>query len=279
MFKKVASMVAAKIKKSPTLKIPSYVQEAIDTKPEWIDREIKPFEAAAIAHEIKACGAATAIEIGVASGFSSLIILRCLQNNDPDYNLRAFDLSEQCYFEKTKKTGQVVFDRFKDLSRYNLTTGVTSADLAAGATDAADFVFIDAGHRHPWPALDLLSLYRFAKPGGTVGLHDINWPLESKNAYRQNGPRDLIRSWMGKKRVYKDAPNIGFITVAGPEQAFESICRALLTDWDEKIDDRILRKFLNISEYYGPSARARLSDIFNEKMDTAEKTQLLRPGK
>ena len=57
---------------------------------------------------------------------------------------------------------------------------------------------------------------------------------------------------------------------------FESVCRALQTDWDTEIDDKTLEKYLPVADRFGAGARDRLSRIFEEKKKTVEKTKLVR---
>lgn len=255
--------------------LPPELAGIYQAKPSWIIREITKEEAKALARELRQSSAKTAIEIGVASGFSSSVILSCLRRNAIDARLFAYDLADQCYFDKSRKTGQAVREILGNEDNYHLRTGVTSADIKENP-EQVDFVFIDAGHRHPWPALDLLSLHRFIKPGGTIGLHDVNWPLQAKGAYRQNGPRDLIRAWTGEKRIYKTAANIGFIDIGSDAEVFESICRALQTDWDTEIDDATLSRYLPMAQRFGPDAGDRLARTFLEKKNTVAKTKLIR---
>jgi predicted O-methyltransferase YrrM len=244
-------------------------------RPKWVSREITKDEAEILALEIWRCSATSAIEIGVASGFSSAVVLACLRTASSDAQLYAYDLSPECYFDKDRVTGQAVAEIFGSEDNYNLITGVTSADIKS-VPEQVRFIFIDASHRHPWPSLDLLSLYRFLQPGGVIGLHDINLPLQSRNAYRQNGPRDLIRAWIGEKRIYKKGVNIGFVDSTSKAEVFESICRALQVDWDRAIDDKLLSKYLPLAEHFGLGARERLSVIFEEKKASFNRTKLLR---
>jgi predicted O-methyltransferase YrrM len=244
-------------------------------KPAWIQREIKRNEAIVLTREIDNVGAKNAIEIGVASGFSSAVILSSLRKRDKSAKLYAFDLSKECYFDKTKKTGQAVTEIFGNSKGYSLKTGLTSADIPNQEL-IVDFAFIDAGHRHPWPTLDLLSLHRFVKKGGLVGLHDVNMPLQLENAYRQNGPRDLIRMWSGTKRIYKKAPNIGFIELGSDSQFVECVFRSLVSDWDCLVDDNALEKYASLTDRFGLATRKRFEKIIEEKRESVHRTQLVR---
>jgi hypothetical protein len=85
-----------------------------------------------------------------------------------------------------------------DAPGYSLKVGINSAEVSA--LPPIDFLFIDACHEHPWPALDLLSLSRFLKEGAVVALDDIELIFKDEPWARlQDGPRDLYRSWRGQK--------------------------------------------------------------------------------
>jgi predicted O-methyltransferase YrrM len=248
----------------PREKLPAALKPVYDRKPDWVSREIWMAEAIALYEEISRAKASSAIELGVASGFSSAVTVASLLDNSKDAKLYAFDLAEQCYYDKTRKTGQAVGEIFPDFKSYSLTTGVTSANIDADL-DPVDFIFIDASHQHPWATLDLISLSRYARNGTVVGLHDINWPLRNPKAYNQNGARDLIRPWPGQKRIYESALNIGFIDYESDEVAFEGIRRSLSIDWDVEVPKDVLKQYLPFVDRFGPDAKSRIAALFDEK--------------
>ena len=74
--------------------LPPELAGVYQAKPSWIIREITKEEAKALARELRSASARTAIEIGVASGFSSAVILSCMRRNSAGAKLYAFDLAD-----------------------------------------------------------------------------------------------------------------------------------------------------------------------------------------
>jgi hypothetical protein len=109
-----------------------------------------------------------------------------------------------------------------------------------------DFLFIDACHQHPWPALDLLALSRFLKEGAVVALHDIQLIFKKKSwARRQDGPRDLYRSWRGQKWIADESRNLGFLRY-DRSAMLESLPSCLSLDWNTPLDEATARQFLAV---------------------------------
>lgn len=107
------------------------------------------------------------IEIGVASGFSSAFILDAARELDLLHDNRpflySFDLMAEHGVER-QKTGSFLFESYPEfVHHYKLTTGVTSVRLIEDisilpTSTGTGMAFVDAGHRHPWPSVDLAVL-------------------------------------------------------------------------------------------------------------------------
>lgn len=109
------------------------------------------------------------IEFGVASGYSSALILHCAQtlgllNKEP--YLTSFDIDDGRL--SGNEVGSFVSNYYPEfIPHWCFHPGQTSLDIMQTPslipfTDAEThniLAFIDAGHNHPWPAVDLLSLY------------------------------------------------------------------------------------------------------------------------
>jgi hypothetical protein len=109
--------------------------------------------------------------------------------------------------DKQRKTGETFYEiHGPQASGFQLRTSVISADI--DVPEKVDFLFIDANHRSPWPALDLLAASRFLAPRAIIALDDVNMPI-CTSCKDTNGPRDLYRAWFGKKWCYASEPNIG----------------------------------------------------------------------
>lgn len=120
------------------------------------------------------------IEFGVASGLSSCFILSYAKSAgllSDNVFLTSFDLCRQ--HQSGQCVGSYVISNHPELMKYwALNTEVTSATLLKGEHqpsyrgDGPIMAFIDAGHNHPWPVLDLAYLYRVLPRGSWVVLQD-----------------------------------------------------------------------------------------------------------
>jgi predicted O-methyltransferase YrrM len=235
-------------KRKPRTKLPPRVdlsvEQVIERKPEWVKREITTIDAMALAGVVRRRGANTIAEIGVATGFSSAILYAACRSNGGRPAVYGFDLSESLYYDARRKTGDAFYEILGDAPGYSLTVGISSAGVSG--LPAIDFLFIDACHQHPWPALDLLSLSRFLKQGAVVGLHDIELIFKKKTWARlQDGPRDLYRSWRSQKWIADETRNLGFLHY-DKRIMLESLPSCLSLDWNTSLSEGISRQYLGV---------------------------------
>lgn len=87
------------------------------------------------------------VEIGVASGIGSLIILEAGSKEH-----HGIDINQNFYIENKFPTGAVV------LNRKNFHLHIGKIIVIAKNLPKFNFVYIDADHRHPWPTIDLWNL-------------------------------------------------------------------------------------------------------------------------
>jgi predicted O-methyltransferase YrrM len=220
------------------------VEQVIERKPDWVNREITAIDAKALAGVVRRTGANTIAEIGVATGFSSAILYAACRSDGGQPAVYGFDLSESLYYDARRKTGDAFYEILGDAPGNSPTVGIYSA----GVSDlpAIDFLFIDACHQHPWPALDLLSLSRFLKQGAVVALHDIELIFKKRSWARlQDGPRDLYRSWRSQKWIADETRNLGFL-LYDRRAMLESLPSCLSLDWNTSLSEEISRQYLGV---------------------------------
>jgi len=189
-------------------------------------------------------------EIGVASGYSSAVIVGALDENEanakiPNYCLYSYDLLKHCYWNESLKVGFAGREMLKDLDSYNwvLRSQTTCLDLKKyHLENSMDFIFIDACHKHPWPAVDMFASLPYVKDGGIICLHDINLPTIN--------PKFLT---YGVKNVYdgldcekfcidEKIPNIGCIVINNDKVYIQNQLKKIIhgNDWEMKVDDNTL---------------------------------------
>jgi predicted O-methyltransferase YrrM len=162
------------------------------------------------------------LELGVASGTSTLMMLKMMDAIQSRATLDSVDLATAYYDDPSKPVGYLVAENYAALpGRWRLATGVGASSFSTHAEFAGtsmaghyDLVFIDAHHGHPWPTLDALCLLPFVVPGSWLAFHDINLPLLGDYPY--NGAVYVVRDWPGDVVISDDPPipNIGAIRLS-----------------------------------------------------------------
>jgi len=191
-----------------------------------------------------------AVEVGVASGCSSVHILSAMatyrRRATGDVWLHAFDITERCYFDESKATGAAVAELMPELrSHYRFTVGdvLMARRMLTGLH--APFAFIDANHLHPWAAADLVGLLPALAPGAWVAVHDIRLPLlERRKGTRGHGPRHLFEQWPGDKRQGGTDDNIGAIRL--PDNLADVtrwLARTFTQPWEVALPDELCTAF------------------------------------
>jgi len=199
--------------------------------------------------------AANCIEIGVASGCSSAVIVAALEENQANaktqnHCLFSYDLLKHCYWNKSLSVGYGGREMLKDLDSYNwvLRTKTTCLDLKKyHLVNSVDFIFIDACHDHPWPAIDTLACLPYIKNGGVICLHDINLPTVNRR-FQIEGVKNVYYGLKCKKfSIDEKIPNIGCIVINNNKRKIRNqLCRIIRdNDWKTKVGDDILNE-LNI---------------------------------
>lgn len=178
------------------------------------------------------------IEIGVASGCSSAVLLRALDALGGERRLHSFDIADRCYFANEHAVGAAVADLAPEYTRHwHLHTGEGATDAARRLSGCSiPLVFIDADHRHPYPTLDLLGVLPAVSENAWVVLHDIT--LAEK--WQVFGPKYLYAGWTGEKRTPTGC-NIGAIRLAGCHRKTRSQCEDILrTPWQTPVESTLL---------------------------------------
>ncbi len=207
--------------------------------PSWSTGHISLKDAGFLFEMVREIDPLEIIEIGVASGCSSAVLLRALDSLGGERRLHSFDIADCCYFATERAVGDAVAELAPDYSRnWRLHTG-------EGATHAAQrlagrsipLVFIDADHRHPYPTLDLLGVLPAVSENAWVILHDI--ALEEK--WQVFGPKYLYSGWTGEKRTPYAGCNIGAIRLNGRQKETRNKCEQILSvPWQTTIENTLL---------------------------------------
>lgn len=162
------------------------------------------------------------LELGVASGTATLMILKYLAATDSTATLTSVDVLEHYFDDPSRALGFLVSENLRPLpSQWRLLAPFAASDFVdapalQGQEQARryDFVLIDAHHGHPWPTLDALCLLPFAAPRSWVALHDVSLAILDEK-YNTRGPQFLMQQWPGETCISDELiPNIGAIRLS-----------------------------------------------------------------
>ncbi len=214
--------------------------------PRWSTGHIMQADAAFLAALVEDTSPAEMLEVGVASGCSSAVLLQALSRVDRQPGaaaewLYSFDVAERCYFDASHRVGDAVHELTPDLrAHWRLTLGdaLAARHLLRGRN--LRLAFIDADHRHPWPTLDLLAILPTLRARAWVALHDIRLPeLGRGPLYDNHGAQVLFDAWPWTKR---DAGNIGAIRLdASPAEIHTRCLGVLERPWEASVPRAVLR--------------------------------------
>jgi predicted O-methyltransferase YrrM len=249
--------------------------------PSWATGYISRGDARFLYEMIEDLRPAKILEIGVASGVSTVLLLETLEALTLDAHLYSFDIEDRYYARKDLRLGEHIFERFGEApEQLSLNPRVSSMELTPRlleiAREPVDFTFIDAEHSHPWPCLDLLAILKAVKPGSWVALHDINLPNLAPE-FQCYGPLRLFGSWPGERRVFVDGAekaNIGaiklFDTVA---ENVDAILAVLRQKWDVHVNYWDVQPVYAMLKAAGVGRSRQLLSIHLRNMPPAERRQ------
>lgn len=114
------------------------------------------------------------LEVGVAEGGTTALILNVLNSFKYGYEMFSVDLCEKYYRDANKTTGFYVDELKIDRANHKFLLGESVADEIGIIGDKVDFVIIDTTHCMPGEVLDFLTIYPFLSENAVVILHDVN---------------------------------------------------------------------------------------------------------
>ena len=207
------------------------------------------------------------VEIGVASGWSSAVLLKALDRLNGDATVTGIDLSPTYYLDSSIPTGRAVEEAVPELAKnYRLLTGRLAFD-AMPEVGKVDFAFIDGHHMHPWATLDMLSVLPFMERGRWVAMHDLNLCTFEKHKHTNRGPFYLFYMWPDQKLHSTQQPTmIGAVLIErSPSDYLPILLEILYTPWEIDVEGAALQRLTAfIGEHFGTSWSERFSKAFED---------------
>jgi len=164
----------------------------------FITQGMQPPELVRLYELVRANGARSALEIGMACGTSSLVIARALADNGGG-TLTSIDPFQTSSFERAgirnlEAAGFAAMHRLIEEPDY------VALPALLAEPPRFDFVFIDGWHSFDFALVDLFYADLLLAPGGVVALHDTAWPavykavrfFEAHKPYERLSPPAMI---------------------------------------------------------------------------------------
>lgn len=131
------------------------------------------------------------VELGVAAGGTTLVIMAALRLLNRSSELFSVDISERFYADTDFKTGYL-YDMYKSedegAAKQTFMLGKNIAEelenITGGQNDI-DFVILDTAHYLPGEMLDFLCLLPYMSDGAVVVLHDVMGSSASSGALKE----------------------------------------------------------------------------------------------
>lgn len=202
------------------------------------------------------------LEIGVANGGSSIIILNAIKDIKNSF-LISLDLNTELYLNSSLKTGHNVYKYFPELTKkWKLYTGDQSHKFLEKLNLKFDFLLLDTAHFSPGELINIIEALPFLEENAIIVLHDIMYHLISNNYFR---PKEikfhpsnifLMTSLYGDKviveREDKRFVNIGAIRLyPNQKKYYLNYFLLLLTPWEYLPNENHIRDIMEfIKKYY-----------------------------
>jgi predicted O-methyltransferase YrrM len=186
------------------------------------------------------------LEVGTASGVSTAILSHAahMASNAGEitsaFHVHSYDINTQFYADPDRQIGEATREMLDEELLGHVTFHAPATAAAVREQHEADsigFGFIDASHKHPWPALDLLAMLVCLRPGAEVLLHDINLP-EREPENQIFGAQLLFEGLDVEKETNpgEPIPNIGGIKIPDDKSMLREQLLALVDEHEWEVE-------------------------------------------
>lgn len=204
--------------------------------------EMSEFESAFLCGLIRKKCPTRILEVGVAGGGTTAIILTLLEEIGKQCSMVSIDASERYYRAESQKSGFMAFDIIKRLKSvdHRMVYGYLPSYIE-GLGEGIDFCVLDTVHLLPGELLDFLVMLPFLNDGAVVVIHDISLNQRFWDSDKSIATNVLFSSVVGEKIIMYDEskiagtdyPNIGAIVISKDTREYvQNLFCSLLLNWE-----------------------------------------------
>lgn len=150
------------------------------------EAQMKKSEQAFLCGLIKKYAPEKILEVGIAAGATSLVLLNAIKKLGLSSKMYSVDLSEMYYMDNTKNTGFLLKEAASyglDLTNHSLLLGKVAAARMEGIGEGIDFLILDTTHQLPGEVLEFLALLPYLTKDAVVVVHDTAHHFYTPNGY------------------------------------------------------------------------------------------------
>lgn len=200
------------------------------------------------------------LEVGVAGGGTTAVIMNCLNEFCPNAGMYSVDISSECYKKKGKQTGfqmDAVKNFLPNINNHIFLLGKELPCVIEQIGGDIDFLVLDTVHVMPGEFLDFICALPFLKDGAVVVLHDVSEHCRVNNPYGFC-TRLLLCSVTAKKYYNVDEIDDvrGFFNIAAfiidqsTRTEIDNVISALSVKWQYIPSDEMLGNYYSVYEKY-----------------------------
>ena len=221
------------------------------------------------------------LEVGVANGGTTAIILQTLEDIGEPYKMYSVDISKQCYSFPGKVTGHVAtFAKENNLltppqstltGEHKFYLGDYLPQVIDEIGGDIDFVILDTVHYTPGELLDFPVMLPYLKDNAIVVLHDVSLNQRNLNYHKPDAhATGLLLSAVSAPEKFLNStsvsafnyPNIGAFRVDESTRAYiDNVFMALMLTWHYLPKDEEVKIY---HEFYQKHYPEELVTIFDE---------------
>ena len=140
------------------------------------DIEMSEFESAFLCGLLKKFKPEKILEVGVAAGGTTAIILKCLEKIGQEYAMHSVDISKTVWRDPKNKTGHLANGIKNNLTvgNHEFYIGTTLPFVIDKIGGDIDFLILDTTHLMPGENLDFLVALPYLKENAVVCIHDVS---------------------------------------------------------------------------------------------------------
>ena len=234
------------------------------------------------------------LEVGVAEGGTTAVIVNCLSMLDIESELWSVDLNERLYCNAEQDTGYVYKELKKyikaDKIRHRFCLGGTIADYIDNIGYGIDFAIIDTTHKLPGELIEFLCILPYLRENATVILHDVD--LNYLRAVYGNRNQVLLSKESIATKVlfsivaadkyicwdHEKLPNIAVLQINDDTKKYiGNVFYALTMTWAYMPADQILEGYRQIIQKHYSQELLRYYDIaVSNNQRICERTRLAK---